>query len=73
LQLNEAGERTDAEAFFAVMAPGPDAPAVGTVVTAREWIVEICLTGSLRVRVSLAAGSDAFVQTLRAVLQVLAS
>jgi hypothetical protein len=57
--------------FFAVLATTGGAREASPLAAAvPEAIVEICMAGSLRVRVSLAAGRAAFVQTLRGVLEV---
>jgi hypothetical protein len=68
-QFDEAEEGRESGAFFAMTAP-----ASGTAAFAvPEAMAEICVTGSLRVRVSLAVGREAFVQALRGVLEVVAS
>lgn len=65
-QSDETGEAGEAGAFFAMRGPASGTAAL----VAPEAMAEICVTGSLRVRVSLAAGREAFVQALRAVLEV---
>jgi hypothetical protein len=70
----ESGAGSATSEFFAVLAPADDAREARKLAgAAPESIVEICLAGSLRVRVSLAAGRAAFVQTLRGVLEVVES
>jgi transposase-like protein len=59
----------EASAFYAMMAPASGA----FEATAPEAVAEICVKGALRVRVSLAAGREAFVQALRGVLEVVES
>jgi hypothetical protein len=71
LQREGVREETEAEAFVWVRAAGEDEPTIGTGAAGPESSAEICLPGSLRVRVSLAAGPTAFVHALRGVLQVL--
>jgi hypothetical protein len=70
LQGDGEGERAVSESFFAVIAADQE---TATVEAGWESVAEICVSGSVRVRVSLSGGAEAFTHALRAVLQVVGS
>jgi transposase-like protein len=72
-QEPQAQAREATPEFFAVLAGAGDVlKDAGKTEERLELSVEICLSPSIRVRVPLAAGASAFVQTLRGVMELVA-